>query len=88
MRYLQIPDETVATLTGLRELIWPDDNNDCINCIFDLRELHHRELQGRFWMVPESHPNIALIILKLPTKVYWFDREHPTLIPKYMLTYL
>jgi len=64
MRYLQIPDDLVNRGNNLYELIWPED------ATLEYNYIYHKNV----FLVKESHPNIAFILMKL-SQHDWYDDD-------------
>lgn len=74
MRYLQITTRLLHEVEGLYDLVWPDVNT----VAYENYQLHHDDatliLRGEVNMIPETHPNITFIMLKLQEH-HWYDED-------------
>lgn len=72
MRYLQIPDYLLNDIPELLDLIWPTYHTiheDADDGYYD-----NYIIRGEVHMIPETHPNIAFILLKIGAH-HWYDEE-------------
>jgi hypothetical protein len=69
LKYLQIPDYLLIEIPDLVELIWNLDYDNYI-------------IRGQVHIIPETHPNIAFILLKL-SNPRWLDEKEKLGVERY-----
>ena len=73
MKYLQIPEHVINYANGLYDLIFPDDAT----------VEHEYIIYGQIYMVPETHPNITFIMLRLKEHQWYNDDSGPVRFIRY-----
>lgn len=77
MRYLQIADRLLNEISGLDDLIWPEFHTIHTGNETPFVETYYANqyiMRGQVHMVPEDHPNITMILLKISDH-HWYDED-------------
>ena len=83
MRYLQIPDRLINELDGLMDLIWPEFHTIWTGP--EDRSLYDQYIiRGEVHMIPENHPNITMILLKISDHHWYDDDQGPIKFMKFI----